>query len=79
MVDINWTNDQVISFFSEKRKLNDKITEEFIRNIGAEKIDGEAFALLIKEDLGILGIKNVKLQDRILEYGEKNIIKFKEK
>ena len=78
MVDINWTKDQVINFFSAKRQSNNKITEEFLLNLEREEIDGEAFSLLFKEDVRKLGITNIGLQKTIIEYGEKNVIKLKE-
>ena len=76
MVDINWSITQVKDFLENQKELN--ISKEITNKIQEEEIDGEAFSLLSKENLKNLGIKKLKLQESILKYTEKNIIKLKE-
>ena len=76
-ININWSKERVLKFLKENNaiiKLDDKILSKFAE----EEIDGEAFALLIKDELKSLGIKNIKDINTILSWTEKDILKTKD-
>ena len=77
MIDINFSKEEVINFLRQNNSDN-RINEEFLKKLGEEEIDGEAFSLLNPEDMRNLGIRRQKLQESILEYAEKKIIKIKD-
>ena len=76
-ININWSKESIVKFFKENDaiiKLDDSILSKFAE----EEVDGEAFALLNKDDLKSLGIIKAKDINNILSLIEKDILKTKD-
>ena len=76
-ININWSKERVHKFL-EDNTATFQLDKKIISKIKEQEIDGEAFSLLVNDDLKNLGIKRVKVIDNILSCAEKDILKTKD-
>ena len=70
-ITISLAKDDVINFLKSKLSIDEKILDKF----NEEDIDGESLILLNREFFKDLNLKDILVQNKILSYAEKDILK----